>query len=164
MNKSQQVILVDDLNKQIGISSKIDAHLSGKLHRSFSIFIFNSKKELLIQKRAKNKYHSGGLWSNTVCSHPTPGETTINAANRRLIEEMGVYCEIKPVLSFTYFEKLDNNMIENECDTVFVGSYSGDMHANYHEVMDYRWVNKKQLQEDVLVNPCEYTYWFKDPL
>ncbi len=117
----EEVILVDENDNELGKEEKLKAHKEGKLHRCFSILIFNSKEELLIQKRAKNKYHSGGLWANTCCSHPKPGEDTEIAAHRRLKEEFGFDCELKQLFNFTYKKTFDNGLTENEFDHVFIG-------------------------------------------
>ncbi len=157
----QYVILVDKNNKKIGIEEKIKAHKEGKLHRAFSIFVFNSKGELLLQQRAKTKYHSGGLWSNTVCSHPKPNETYKQAIHRRLKEEMGFDCELKKEFCFIYKAKLDNDLIEYEYDCVFVGIFDKDPIPNPEEVMDYKWVSLIDLYKDIEKHPEKYTEWFK---
>ena len=115
----EKVILVDENDTQVGLMPKLEAHQKGLLHRAFSVFIFNSNHQLLLQKRAVSKYHSGGLWTNTCCSHPREGEETINAANRRLIEEMGIKTNLRKVFDFIYKAELDNELIENEFDHVF---------------------------------------------
>lgn len=156
----QKVILVGKNDKEIGTCEKLKAHKEGKLHRAFSIFIFNSKGELLLQRRAKTKYHSGGLWSNTCCSHPRPGETLENAAHRRLKEEMGFDCELKEVFSFIYKVKLDN-LFEHEYDHVFTGKFDGEPTLNPEEADDWKWINMGELKEDMQKNPNNYTFWFK---
>ena len=122
----EQVILVDKDDKQVGLMSKLEAHEKGVLHRAFSIFIFNSKYELLLQKRASSKYHSGGLWTNTCCSHPREGEDTLDAANRRLNEEMGIKTSLRKVYDFIYKAELDNQLTEHEFDHVFYGVFDND--------------------------------------
>ena len=117
----ESVILVDEKDNQVGLMPKLEAHQKGLLHRAFSVFIFNSDYELLLQKRAFSKYHSGGLWTNTCCSHPRDGEDTIDAANRRLYEEMGIETSLRKVFDFIYKAELDNNLTENEFDHVFYG-------------------------------------------
>ena len=117
----EKVILVDKNDRQVGLMEKQEAHIKGLLHRAFSIFIFNTKNELLLQKRATQKYHSGGLWTNTCCSHPRENESTIDAAYRRLNEEMGMICDLKFKFNFIYKAKLDNNLYEHELDHVFFG-------------------------------------------
>ena len=157
----QQVVLVDKNNRKIGVEEKIKAHKEGKLHRAFSIFIFNSRGELLIQQRAKTKYHSGGLWSNTVCSHPKPNETYLQTAHRRLKEEMGFDCKLKRLFCFIYNTGFQNGLIENEYDCVFIGKFDGKPKPNLKEVMNYRWISLKQLKQDILKNPNKYSVWLK---
>jgi isopentenyl-diphosphate delta-isomerase len=159
--KSQLVILVDKNNRKIGIEEKMRAHIDGRLHRAFSIFIFNSKGELLLQQRAKSKYHSSGLWSNTVCSHPRPGENYQQAVHRRLKEEMGFNCELKKLFSFIYKTDFGNGLIENEYDSVFMGKFDGQPNPNATEVMDYKWIDIKDLKKDVAKNPERYSVWLK---
>jgi len=157
----QQVVLVDKHNRRIGVEEKIKAHKEGKLHRAFSIFIFNSKGELLIQQRAKTKYHSGGLWSNTVCSHPKPNETYLQAAHRRLKEEMGFNCKLKKLFCFIYNTSFQNGLIENEYDCVLIGKFDGNPKPNPKEVMNYKWILIKELKQDIKKNPNKYTIWLK---
>jgi len=157
----EYVIIVDENDKEIGTEEKIKAHKEEKLHRSFSIFIFNSKGELLIQQRAKTKYHSGGLWSNSCCSHPRPGETLNEAAHRRLKEEMGFDCKLKEVFSFIYKIKFDNDLSEHEYNHIFTGSFSGNPEPNSEEVEDWKWIDMINLKKDIRENPEKYTYWFK---
>ena len=157
----EQVILVDPMGREIGVEEKLKAHREGKLHRAFSVFIFNTQRELLLQKRAKTKYHSGGLWTNTCCSHPRPGETYHHAAKRRLNEEMGFECELTALFSFIYHAKLENNLFEHELDHVFVGYYDGQPVPNPDEVADWKWMKIDALTRDVRENPEHYTYWFK---
>lgn len=157
----EQVILVDHLGKEIGVEEKLKAHREGKLHRAFSVFIFNTQGELLLQKRSRTKYHSGGLWTNTCCSHPRPGETYHCAAKRRLNEEMGVDCELTVLFSFIYHTKLENNLFEHELDYVLLGRFDGQPIPNPDEVDDWKWMQIDQLKRDVRENPKRYTYWFK---
>jgi isopentenyl-diphosphate Delta-isomerase len=156
-----KIILVDKKDKEIGIEFKIKAHKEGKLHRAFSIFIFNSKGDLLLQKRLPEKYHSGGLWTNTCCSHPNSGETIISSAHRRLKEEMGFDCDLKEIFSFIYKVKLDQDIIEYEFDHVLVGKFNGNPKINKNEVEDFKWVSLKFLTRDIKQHPDNYTYWFK---
>ena len=156
-----KVVLVDENDKEVGIGEKLSVHQEGKLHRAFSIFIFNSGKALLLQKRIKAKYHSGGLWANTCCSHPRPGETTIEAAHRRLNEELGFDCELKEVFSFTYQVKFINNLFEHEYDHVFIGKYNGEPSPNPEEVCDWKWINVEELRRDIQENPDAYAYWLR---
>ena len=157
----EQVILVDEDDNEIGVMEKMQAHVEAKMHRAFSVFIFNSKNELMLHKRASHKYHSGGLWTNTCCSHPSPGETTINAAHRRLGEEMGFDCPLEEKFSFTYCKKLDNELTENELDHVFTGQYNDKPLLNPEEVEDWRWISLEELKKSIHSNPHDYTEWFK---
>jgi len=156
-----KVILVDKNNKKIGVEEKIKAHKEGKLHRAFSIFIFNSKEELLLQKRAKTKYHSKGLWSNTCCGHPKPNETYHQAIHRRLKEEMGFDCKLKKLFCFRYNLSLKGGLIENEYNCVFIGKFDREPKPNSGEVMDYKWISIKELKQDIIKNPDKYTAWLK---
>lgn len=159
--KKEFVILVNKNNKKIGIEEKIKAHKLGKLHRSFSIFVFNSKGELLIQKRAETKYHSGGLWPNTVCGHPRPNENYAQAIHRRLKEEMGFDCKPKKLFCFIYNAGFKNGLIENEYDCVFIGKFDGKPKLNPEEVMNHKWITVDDLKQDIAINPNEYTAWLK---
>ena len=156
----EKVVLVNKEDKEIGTEEKIKAHLQGKLHRAFSIFLFNKKGELLIQKRAKSKYHSGGLWSNTCCSHPRPKENLKEAAKRRLKEEMGIETDLKKIFSFIYRAKL-GDLVEHEFDHVFFGRFDGRPKPNKKEVADWQWIKLTELQADIKKNPKKYTPWFK---
>ena len=157
----EKVILVDENDTQVGLMPKLEAHQKGLLHRAFSIFIFNSNHQLLLQKRAISKYHSGGLWTNTCCSHPREGEETINAANRRLIEEMGIKTNLRKVFDFIYKAELDNELIENEFDHVFYGIYNEDPIINTEEADDFKWIDMETLNNDIAINGQNYTVWFK---
>jgi isopentenyl-diphosphate delta-isomerase len=160
MNK-EKVILVDPLDNELGTMEKMEAHRKGKLHRAFSIFIFNSKGEILLQKRNSEKYHSGGLWSNTCCSHPRLGESTLNAANRRLKEEMGMKANLENIFSFQYKAELDQDLIEHELDHVFIG-YSDDMpKINPEEVENFCYVAPELLEIGLEKHKNEYTEWLK---
>ena len=157
----EKVILVDENDNQVGLMPKLEAHQKGLLHRAFSIFIFNSKYELLLQKRASSKYHSGGLWTNTCCSHPREGEEILDAANRRLIEEMGIETSLRKVHDFIYKAELDNNLTEHEFDHVFYGIYNEDPIINKDEADDFKWIDMDSLNEDIKTNGDNYTIWFK---
>ena len=157
----EKVILVDENDTQVGLMPKLEAHQKGLLHRAFSIFIFNSNHQLLLQKRAISKYHSGGLWTNTCCSHPREGEETINAANRRLIEEMGIKTNLRKVFDFIYKAELDNELTENEFDHVFYGIYNENPIINTEEADDFKWIDMETLNNDITVNGQNYTVWFK---
>ena len=157
----EKVILVDENDTQVGLMPKLEAHQKGLLHRAFSVFIFNSNHQLLLQKRAVSKYHSGGLWTNTCCSHPREGEETINAANRRLIEEMGIKTNLRKVFDFIYKAELDNELTENEFDHVFYGVYDENPILNKEEADDYKWVDMETISNDIIRNSDNYTVWFK---
>jgi len=159
--KKEMVAIVDENDNEIGEEEKIKAHQEGKLHRAFSIFIFNSKGQMLIQKRVKTKYHSGGLWTNTCCSHPRPGEPIEKASHRRLKEEMGFDCEISEIFSFTYKVKFDNGIFENEYDHVFLGKFDGKPMPNSKEIEDWMFIGLDELKKDIKSNPEKYTHWFK---
>jgi isopentenyl-diphosphate delta-isomerase len=157
----EAVILVDEHDREIGTMEKLEAHQKGLLHRAFSILVFNSKGELMLQQRATNKYHSGGLWTNTCCSHPRPGETAIEAGKRKLIQEMGFDCELAYSHKFIYKVELDNNLIEHEWDHVLVGYYNDNPEINTSEAMNWKFMAMDVLQKDVAENPQDYTKWFK---
>ncbi len=157
----EEIILVDSNDNIVGYKDKQDTHMSGDLHRAFSIYIFNSNNELLIQKRNSSKYHSGGLWSNTCCSHPRKNEDLNIAIYRRLGEEMGIKCELNKVDEFIYKVELENGLIENEYLHVYRGIYDGNPIINKEEVEDYKWININDLKEDIKLNSDKYTYWLK---
>jgi isopentenyl-diphosphate delta-isomerase len=155
----EQVILVNEDDQQMGTMEKLEAHLSGLLHRAFSIFIFNSEGKLLLQQRALNKYHSAGLWTNTCCSHPKPGEKTPDAAYRRLEEEMGMHCELHYGFHFTYKASFGNNLTEHEYDHVFFGTSDVLPVPNPLEVASFKYVTLKELKEDLDNHPEHYSAW-----
>jgi isopentenyl-diphosphate delta-isomerase len=154
------VVLVDEQDNAIGTMEKQQAHVEGVLHRAFSIFIFNSDKKLLLQKRASSKYHCGGMWTNTCCSHPRETENTIDAAHRRLQEEMGMQCELKPIFSFVYKAEFENGLTEHEFDHVFFGESNQTPTLNLEEVEDFRYVGMEELQIEINENPAHFTPWF----
>lgn len=155
------VVLVDREDNELGLMEKQQAHVAGLLHRAFSVFVFNSKGELMLQQRAASKYHSPTLWTNTCCSHPRENESYKDAAHRRLVEEMGFDCELSFKFSFIYKANLDNGLTEHELDHVFIGTFDGEPSLNADEVMAYRWVNMVDLKKDIIKNPHNYTAWFK---
>ncbi len=157
----EQVILVDEHDCQTGIMEKLQAHLEGRLHRAISVFICNSKGDLLLQQRAPGKYHSPGLWTNTCCSHPRPAENVKDAAERRLYEEMGLKCELKEMFSFVYEAPLQNNITEHEYDHVFTGITDDIPLPDGSEVAGWKYVNIDKLVASIKVNPGDYTEWFK---
>jgi isopentenyl-diphosphate Delta-isomerase len=158
----EEVILVNEEDKEIGAMEKLDCHRQGLLHRAFSVFIFNSQNMMLLQKRAKNKYHSPGLWTNACCSHPRKGETIEQAAHRRIKEELGFDCDVKKCFSFIYQAKVSPDLIEHEFDHVFFGTYNGSLDkVNPQEVDSCRWVDIRTLKEEVEKNPEQFTAWFR---
>jgi isopentenyl-diphosphate Delta-isomerase len=156
-----EVILVDENDSQIGLMEKMEAHRKGLLHRAFSIFVFNKKGEFLLQQRSAFKYHSPGLWTNTCCSHPLPGEDVLQAASRRLSEEMGFTTKLLHAFSFMYRATFDNELTEYEYDHVFTGVYEGKIEPDKNEVNDYCYKNIKEVEASLQNNPREYTEWFK---
>jgi isopentenyl-diphosphate delta-isomerase len=158
---NDQVVLVNENDDQIGLMPKLEVHQKGMLHRAFSVFIFNSKGELLLQQRAFGKYHSEGLWSNTCCSHPLPDEDTSDAAIRRLREEMGISAPLNFLYSFIYNAELDNGLTEHELDHIFWGISNDLPVINTAEVVDYKYLLMHDLQKDILANPDNYTEWLK---
>lgn len=157
----ERVILVDENDNEIGTDEKINAHKHAKLHRSFSIFVFNSKHELMIQKRASTKYHSPNLWSNTCCSHPRPRESLEQATLRKLKQEMGFTCKLKEKFTFIYNVPFDNGLTEHEFDHVFFGTFDGAPKPNPMEAERWKWVSLDDLQKDISKYPEKYTFWFK---
>jgi len=156
-----KLILVDYNNQEIGSEEKMYVHQKGLLHRAFSIFIFNKNHELLIQQRAHIKYHSGGKWTNTCCSHPLLGENQQEAVEQRLWYEMGVYCHLDWLFDLYYYSVLDNNMIEHEYDQIYIGYCDKEPLINHKEVSAYAWKNITSLKNDIAKYPDDYTYWFK---
>ena len=157
----EKVILVDKLDNETGKMEKQEAHIKGVLHRAFSVFVFNSKKELLLQKRAKAKYHSAGLWTNTCCSHPRPSELTMDAANRRLKEEMGMSCNLSKQFDFIYKAFLTNGLYEHEYDHVYFGTSNTPPIINLSEVDSYEYKTLECINKEIKNNPETYTEWFK---
>lgn len=158
---STQVILVDKKDNPIGIMDKLEAHEKGLLHRALSVFIFNSEGKMLIQRRALTKYHTPGLWSNTACSHPMIGEETIDAARRRLKEEMGLTTNLTFSFSFLYEASFINGLTENELDHVYLGFSDDKPEFDSREVCDYKYMSAEDLEKDVNDFPEKYTPWFK---
>ncbi len=155
----ERVVLVDTDDVEIGTMSKSHAHSEGRLHRAFSIFIFNSQGRLLLQRRAAHKYHSGGLWTNSCCSHPRPGESVPQAASRRLKEELGFTCDLSPEFNFTYRAIVGEGLIEHEFDHVLFGTYDGPVNPDANEVSDVRWMRMNDLADDLRTSPEHYTAW-----
>lgn len=156
-----KVILVDELDNAVGSCEKLAAHKEGLLHRAFSVFIFNSKGEMLLQQRAMEKYHSGGLWTNACCSHPAEGEDLASAAHRRLKEEMGFNTDVEKVFDFVYKASFENGLTEYEFDHVFIGYYDEAIHANREEVMDYCYKSLDEIRASLSTHPHRYTAWFQ---
>jgi isopentenyl-diphosphate delta-isomerase len=160
MADTQEVILVNEQDEQIGTMEKMEAHRKAVLHRAFSVFIFNAKGEMLLQQRARHKYHSAGLWTNACCSHPSPGEETLVAANRRLIEEMGFSTPLEKMFSFTYKSEYDNGLTEHEFDHVFTGKFEGSIKPDPEEVQDYCFKSLDEIEGSLQSHPAKYTSWF----
>jgi len=156
----EKVVLVDKDDNQIGLMPKMEAHQKGLLHRAFSVFLLNSDNQILLQKRSSKKYHSGGLWTNTCCSHPRDGENIINAGKRRLSEEMGINTDLIEAFKFTYKAKLENGLTEHEYDHVLIGKYNGNPILNEDEAEDYKWVSLEEVKKDIKKNEKDYTVWF----
>jgi isopentenyl-diphosphate delta-isomerase len=156
----QQVILVNENDEPIGAMEKIEAHKKGLLHRAFSIFIFNDKGELLLQRRALGKYHSGGLWTNSCCGHPQPGEETKKAAQRRLQEEMGFSTPLEKIFDFIYKTDFGNGLTEYEFDHVLAGRYEGEIGHDHDEVMDYCYKDLRDISSSLEERPEKFSKWF----
>ena len=161
MNQREQVILVDESDQPVGVMEKMAAHRQALLHRAFSVFIFNSRGEMLLQQRAPEKYHSAGLWTNACCSHPRPGEDTREAAGRRLREELGFTTDLQKLFEFTYQTVFDNGLTEFEFDHVFVGTYDAAIHPNKAEVSDYCHSSPELIRESLQLQPDRFTSWFR---
>ena len=160
-NESVEVILVDENDRPVGVMEKMEVHKKALLHRAFSVFIYNDKGELLLQRRAQKKYHSAGLWSNTCCSHPRPGEETLFAAEKRLYEEMGIQVKLDKAFDFIYKVPFENGLSEHEFDHVFIGFYEGKITPDTAEVSDYCFQSNDEIRNSMLSHPHKYTEWFK---
>ena len=157
----EEVILVNSDDNFLGTMEKMQAHREGKLHRAFSIYLTNDQGDILLQRRAADKYHSAGLWTNTCCSHPRPNESNMEAAVRRLHEEMGITTSLNHIYHFTYHVEFDNGLIEHELDHVFLGKYNDEPVPNPEEVMEWKYMSTDDIIKDVKQNPANYTEWFK---
>lgn len=157
-----KIAIIDIKDDIIGYEDKMKVHEQGILHRAFSVFIFNDKNELLLQKRAANKYHSSSLWSNTCCSHLRFNEIMEEAASCRLKVEMGLNCNLKFIKKFSYKTSLSNNLIENEIDYIYFGWTNTNPIINTNEVSDYKWINVYELKETINLNPDRFTYWLTE--
>ena len=157
------VILVDEQDVEIGVSEKLKAHQVGLLHRAFSIFIFNSKNELLIQQRAEGKYHSGGLWTNTCCSHPVPKMDLVDCAKQRLFEEMGLKVdELMVKKYFIYRAEFPNGLVEHELDYILIGHSNDTPNLNPEEAQNFKWISLDDLKAKIKVHPYQFTFWLKE--
>lgn len=159
-----QVVLVDTSGNPIGHQEKLMAHRLGQLHLAVSVFVFDDAKRLLLQRRADSKYHSGGLWSNTACTHPRPAEPVIDAARRCLRDEMGIECALLRAGHLTYRREVGNGLVEHEYDVLFTGAFDGDPHPNPAEVSDWRWLPAAEARRDAEVNHAAYSAWFAPAL
>lgn len=157
----ENVILVNERDEPIGLMPKMEAHEKAVLHRAFSVFILNSKNEIMLQQRAHHKYHSPLLWTNTCCSHQREGETNIQAGNRRLFEEMGFQTELKELFHFIYKAPFDNGLTEHELDHVMIGYYNEDPSINPEEVEAWKWMPIEAVKADIQNHPDLYTIWFQ---
>lgn len=157
----EQVVLVSPQDEVLGWMEKIQAHENGLLHRAFSVFLFNSDGEMLLQKRAAGKYHSPNQWTNACCSHPRDGETYLEAAHRRLQEELGISCDLEEKFHFIYKAEVGEDLWEHELDHVFIGNYEGDFSLNNDEVGDIRYISMNDLDIELTENPEHFTEWFK---
>ena len=161
----EEVILVDTSDTPIGTMEKLEAHRLGVLHRAFSVVLRNSKGEMLLQKRADEKYHSGGLWTNTCCSHPLPGESVPEAASRRLKQEMGIHLSPEDLEHrgyFVYKTAFPNGLTEHELDHLLVGTWESDPELNLLEASDFKWIGISDLKKEININPDTFTFWFRE--
>lgn len=161
MKPIEQLILVNEQDQEIGVAEKMEAHQKGLLHRAFSIFIFNDKNELLLQQRALEKYHSGGLWTNTCCSHPIVGETIQESIERKLFQEMGMKTKCNFAFSFIYKVQFSNDLFEHELDHVYIGFSNDKPEPNPEEVMNYKYASIEEISNLMKLHPNAFTEWFK---
>ena len=157
----ERVILVDEKDNVIGSCEKLEAHKRGLLHRAFSVILINHNGEILLQKRASSKYHDGGLWSNTCCSHPRLNEETEDAALRRLEEEMGINCSIQYGFNLLYQADMGNGLIEHEFDHVYTGFFDQAPNPNPSEVEDWKFASVKEVMNEMILSPEKFTPWFR---
>ena len=157
----EKVILVNENDEPIGLMEKLEAHQKAVLHRAFSVFVLNDKKEVMLQQRAHHKYHSPLLWTNTCCSHQREGESNLQAGTRRLQEEMGFSTELKELFHFIYKAPFDNGLTEHELDHVMLGFYNGEPKINSEEVESWKWMSIASIKSDMDLHPEHYTVWFK---
>jgi isopentenyl-diphosphate delta-isomerase len=161
MNMKQEVILVDENDTELGVADKLDAHKKGLLHRAFSVFVFNSRGEMLLQQRAFSKYHSPGLWTNACCSHPAPGEELEEAVERRLREEIGLTVPAKRLFDFIYYAHLDHGLTEHELDHVYVAETDDTPFINPEEVNAIKYADLAALESEITAHPYRFTVWFR---
>ena len=157
----EHVVLIDRDDQEIGLMEKMQAHENGLLHRAFSVFLFNKKGEMLLQKRAECKYHSPLQWTNACCSHPRENESYLDAANRRIKEELGITTDLSHKFHFIYKANVGQNLWEHELDHVFVGEYEGEFNLNKEEVAEVKYISLEDLDRDMTASPENYTEWFK---
>ncbi len=155
------VVLVNEDDLAIGTMDKLEAHVKGKLHRAFSVFLFNDEGKMLIHQRAATKYHGAGLWTNACCSHPQKDEDVEKSALERLAFEMGLECDIHKLFSFIYNTPVENGLIEHELDHVFIGFTNAEPQPNREEVQNYRWIHPEELLQEMQEHPLRFTYWFR---
>ncbi len=160
LNKKNEIILVDNFDNETGTSDKEKAHRQGLLHRAFSVFLYDGNR-LLIQKRAEHKYHSGGLWANTCCSHPKKNESLSEAVKRRLYEETGICSDTEEVFSFVYRHKFNDELYEYEFDHVFIGEYAGEYRADPEEISEMKWIDSEELEREMAEYPDDFACWFR---
>jgi len=159
--RHERLILVDETDRETGTAGKLEAHEKARLHRAFSVLLHDGRGNWLLQRRAPGKYHSGGLWTNTCCGHPRPGEPVTAAARRRLGEEMGIDCELRFLETNRYRVAFDNGLTENEIVHIHLGIYSGAVDADPAEAMDWEWVAGEAIPARVAATPERYSYWFR---
>ena len=159
--EEEKVILVNEWDEAIGLMPKLEAHQKAILHRAFSVFVLNDKKEIMLQQRAQHKYHSPLLWTNTCCSHQREGESNVGAGSRRLFEEMGFKTNLKELFHFIYKAPFDNGLTEHELDHVMIGYYNEDPAINPEEVERWKWMKIEDVKTDMIHHPESYTVWFK---
>jgi isopentenyl-diphosphate delta-isomerase len=160
-DETERVILVSPSDEEVGNAGKLEVHRTGQLHRAFSVFILDRSGRMLLQRRALDKYHSGGLWSNTCCGHPRPGELTLQAASRRLKEEMGIDVRLQPLLSFVYYAEVGEGLVEHELDHVLVGWTDEEPKPDPAEVHEWLWVQPAEVNQWLSLRPTAFTPWFR---
>jgi isopentenyl-diphosphate Delta-isomerase len=158
---SERVVLVDEQDNPVGQLDKLEAHRRGLRHRAVSVFLRDGNGKMLLQRRASEKYHSGGLWANACCGHPRPDERIVDAATRRLGDEMGVRCELRPLFTTLYCASVSNELIEHEFVHAFGGHFEGTPSPNPHEVQEWRWLSIDEIEADIVANPEQFAVWFR---